>query len=484
MKKRFTYILIALILLFGFVLRCYNLKSSFSFSGEFGDNLLDIKNAVGLKTIPLTGPPVSHPWLKFGPMYYWIMIPLMLVFKFDVLVGAWFGVLGGTSIILINYFVIKKVFNEKIALVSSFLISFSPLWISFSRDARFFFFTTLVFYLFSHSLWDFYENKKGLFILGFCYSLFFHFHYSPILLFPILAYFVFLKRKRLKIKDYFNLLAGLFVPFVPLLIYDFKNNFQMFYKLILWVPYRFAGFFGLYPKNNITYGTLNQSLIATTEFIGKSFTYKSSFWFYVLVIFLIIYIFSGYKYIKSKKFEFGYSFINLSLLVGVFGIIIHGDVPVHYYLPVFSIPIIIFSDFIVKVFQRNNSFIKSILSGVIVLMLYINISYFINYYRSFDEGTFSIEPNFVSLELQKQVSNYIVNDSEGKNYSLVRVGPNDQFEEYYSQNYKYLLWLYGNEPIEGSNLSYTIYENLNRLSKEDKKIINYVGPIGIIKNEK
>ncbi|MBU0998096.1 glycosyltransferase family 39 protein, partial [Patescibacteria group bacterium] len=452
MKKRFVYILLVLILIAGFILRSYNLKNSFSFSGEFGDNLLDIKNAVILKTIPLTGPPVSHPWLKFGPMYYWIMIPLMLVFKFDVLVGAWFGVLGGTSIILINYFVIKKVFNEKIALVSSFLISFSPLWISFSRDARFFFFTTLVFYFFLYSLWNFYENKKGLFILGFCYSLFFHFHYSPILLFPILAYFVFLKRKSLKIKDYFNLLAGLFVPFVPLLIYDFKNNFQMFYKLILWVPYRFAGFIGLYPKNNLTYETLNQSLIATTEFIGKSFTYKSSFWFYVLVIFLIIYIFSSYKYIKSKKFEFGYSFIYLSLLVGVFGIIIHGDVPVHYYLPVFSIPIIIFSAFFVKVFQRNNSFIKSILSGVIVLMLYINISYFINYYRSFDESTFSIEPNFVSLELQKQVSNYIVNDSEGKNYSLVRVGPNDQFEEYYSQNYKYLLWLYGTEPIENSSL--------------------------------
>ncbi|MBU2036449.1 hypothetical protein KKC36_03325, partial [Patescibacteria group bacterium] len=166
------------------------------------------------------------------------------------------------------------------------------------------------------------------------------------------------------------------------------------------------------------------------------------------------------------------------------GIIIHGDVPVHYYLPVFSIPIIIFSAFFVKVFQRNNSFIKSILSGVIVLMLYINISYFINYYRSFDESTFSIEPNFVSLELQKQVSNYIVNDSEGKNYSLVRVGPNDQFEEYYSQNYKYLLWLYGTEPIENSSLSYTVYENVDRLSNQGKKIVNFVGPIGIVKNEK
>ncbi|MBU0998521.1 hypothetical protein KJ570_03270, partial [Patescibacteria group bacterium] len=96
----------------------------------------------------------------------------------------------------------------------------------------------------------------------------------------------------------------------------------------------------------------------------------------------------------------------------------------------------------------------------------------------------SIEPNFVSLELQKQVSNYIVNDSKGEDYFLVRVGPNDQFEEYYSQNYKYLLWLYENEPIENSSLNYTIYENADKLSNQDKKIVNFVGPIGIVKNEK
>ncbi|MFH1656287.1 MAG: hypothetical protein ABH956_00760, partial [Candidatus Nealsonbacteria bacterium] len=75
-------------------------------------------------------------------------------------------------------------------------------------------------------------------------------------------------------------------------------------------------------------------------------------------------------------------------------------------------------------------------------------------------------------------------DSKGGKYSLIRVGPNDQFEEYYSQNYKYLLWLYGNEPIENSSLSYTVYENVDRLSNQDKKIVNFIGPIGIVKNEK
>ena len=483
MKDKLNYLILFLIILLAFFLRAYRINLSFSFSGEFGDNLLDIKNAVSLKTIPLIGPPVSHPWLKFGPMYYWLMIPLMLGFNFNVLVGAWFGVIGGTLIVLINYLVIKKVFNEKLALVSSFLISFSPLWIYFSRDARFYFYSTLVFYLFLYYLWNFYKNNKGIFLLGLSYSLFFHFHYSPILLFPVLVYFIYLKRDKLKLRNYLNLLIGFTIPLVPLLIYDFKNRFQMFFKLFLWVPYRFAGFLGLYPKNNPSLGTFNQSLMATVEFIGKSFVYKSSLWFYVFIIFLIIYIYFVFKYIKSKKYKFGYSFIYLSLLISIFGIIVHGDVPVHYYLPVFSLPIIIFSDFIVNVFKTKKSFVKGIVSGIIVLLLSFNVSYLLNYYKSFNENSFSINPSFVSLSLQKQVTEFIVKDSEGMNYSLIRVGPNNQFEEYYSQNYKYLLWLSGNEPIDNSSLSYTIYENLESLTKEERKIVKMIGPIGILKND-
>ena len=484
MKNKLNYLILFLIILLAFFIRSYRINYSFSFSGEFGDNLLDIKNALSSKTIPLIGPPVSHPWLKFGPMYYWLMIPLMQIFKFNVLAGVWFGVISGTLIVLINYLVIKRVFNKKVALVSSLLISFSPLWIYFSRDARFYFLTTIVFYLFLYSLWNFYENKKGLFFIGFFYSLFFHFHYSPILLFPVLAYFIFLKRKIIKLRNYINLLVGLIIPIISLLIYDFKNKFQMFYKLILWVPYRFAGFFGLYPKNNPSLGTLNQSLMATMEFIGKSFAYKSSLWPYIYIIFLVIYIYYIFRYLKSKKYTFSYSFIYLSLLISIFGIIIHGDVPVHYYLPVFSIPIIIFSDFLVKVFEKKNSFIKGIILGIIVFSLFFNVSYLLKFYKSFNENTFSLKPNFVSLDLQKQVTDFIVEDAKNVNYSLIRVGPNDQFEEYYSQNYKYLLWLSGNEPIEKLSLSYTIYENLESLSNAQKKQVKMIGPIGILKNDK
>ena len=135
-------------------------------------------------------------------------------------------------------------------------------------------------------------------------------------------------------------------------------------------------------------------------------------------------------------------------------------------------------------FHKDNILMKRIVLGLFTLICYFNFSYFLKYYKSFNENSFSIEPSFVSVKLQEKIAHYIVNDSKNENYSLIRVGPNDRFEEYYSQNYKYLLWLYGNEPIENSSLSYTIYENIGKPSDEDVAKIHFVGPIGIVKNEK
>ncbi|OGM26426.1 hypothetical protein A2692_05065 [Candidatus Woesebacteria bacterium RIFCSPHIGHO2_01_FULL_39_95] len=63
---------------------------------------------------------------------------------------------------------------------------------------------------------------------------------------------------------------------------------------------------------------------------------------------------------------------------------------------------------------------------------------------------------------------------------MSRVGPNDQFEGDFAQNYIYLLWLRGNEPVNGQKLTYTIYEGTKPASGE---IIYNYGGLSIVKNE-
>jgi hypothetical protein len=62
----------------------------------------------------------------------------------------------------------------------------------------------------------------------------------------------------------------------------------------------------------------------------------------------------------------------------------------------------------------------------------------------------------------------ITQNTNGQPYQLKRVGPNDQFEGTYAQNYWYLGWLYGNRPTTDAQKVVTIYENGEHISYEIK----------------
>lgn len=75
---------------------------------------------------------------------------------------------------------------------------------------------------------------------------------------------------------------------------------------------------------------------------------------------------------------------------------------------------------------------------------------------------------------------------------LKRIGVNDAFEGNFAQNYQFLMWLYGNEPVkvgemiikgESAKVEYLIVENnkYNILNREVKNIYS-VGNTVILKN--
>src|SRR3989344_4326032 len=164
---------ILLIFALGLFLRFFKLQSNLYFSAEFGHNLLAIKDSYFNGTIPLVGPPTSHPWLYFGPLYYWILTPVEIIFDWDPRAAIYFGAFVGALVVLINYFVIKRIFDSKVALISSLLIAISPLWIQFSRLGRFYFLITPLFYLVFWALIRFIRKGKYLWLVGLSFGLMF-----------------------------------------------------------------------------------------------------------------------------------------------------------------------------------------------------------------------------------------------------------------------------------------------------------------------
>lgn len=130
------------------------------------------------------------------------------------------------------------------------------------------------------------------------------------------------------------------------------------------------------------------------------------------------------------------------------GLLIHGSVPVHYYVTVAPLITIIAAFAISK--------IKINLFWIFILIIAINFGFY------FSEKWFYKKGNY---ERQVQVVKDIVKDANGRKYNLSRVGEFDYYSDNYSQNYQYLLWLYGNEPSKTIEvLKYTIYEEGNNIS--------------------
>lgn len=457
-KSKLIFLSIIVLVLF---LRFYRIEQNFIFTGEVGHNLLAIKNAYTMKQIPLLGPPTSHPWLYFGPLYYWIYGPVLILSKFNPLSHAYFGALISTLIVILNYLTMRRMFNERTAIISSYLIAISPLSLEFSRFGRFFLIVNLLVYPFLYYLFEILYNRKNYFLrIGLVFGSLFSFHFTPLFLIPFMISMFILNKYKMSKKSIIRFLTGSFLTMTPFFIYDVFSGLSMTKKVLIWIPYRIAGFLGLYPKNNLSISVVHENSESIRTFILKSFIIDG----YPLINLFITLIFLFSLLILCRKMVYERSespsiiFIFSWLLWGLAAVFIHGSPPIHYFLPVFTAPIIILVLGLDQAFQYKT--IRVVFFIVISAITILNFNYYFSDKWYFIPNESIIKyPYYVPYKIQKKIVNKIIIDSKNQKFNLYRSGIYDSFESNYSQNYHFLLWLYGKEPINNSNLSYTIYEN-------------------------
>ena len=78
-----------LFILIGVFLRQYNISNDYYFSGELGKELLYTASLIEKGVFPTIGMTTSHEWLSYGPIYYWILIPLVKIFSFNPFILFW-----------------------------------------------------------------------------------------------------------------------------------------------------------------------------------------------------------------------------------------------------------------------------------------------------------------------------------------------------------------------------------------------------------
>ncbi|KXK11095.1 MAG: hypothetical protein UZ22_OP11002000477 [Microgenomates bacterium OLB23] len=120
------------------VVRLLLVHNGIFFEGELGHNYLAIKNAVLAHKIPLLGPPTSHEWLSFGPLYYWLFGPILAIGGFHPIVGALFFAVVHSVVPVLHIYIAKKLVSYEAAIASSFLLVVSPFLLLISWQSRFF----------------------------------------------------------------------------------------------------------------------------------------------------------------------------------------------------------------------------------------------------------------------------------------------------------------------------------------------------------
>ena len=135
------------------------------------------------------------------PLYVYLTIPFIWAFGLSTFSIRILSVLSGTLTVLITYFIAKKIFNSKIALLSAIFFALSPWHLSFSRMAMeatlalIFFSLAVLFFL--HS----FKNSKFFILTSLFLILSFFSYYNYQLLAPLFfLIFLFLKKEIFKNK--------------------------------------------------------------------------------------------------------------------------------------------------------------------------------------------------------------------------------------------------------------------------------------------
>ncbi len=453
--------MIFLIAILAAFLRFYRIVPNLVFHGELGDNYLAIKDFITSGQIPLLGPATSHPWLSFGPLYYWIMAPVLNMFKYDPVSGTYLIAATQVILVLVNFYFVNKLFSKKAALISSFIISISPLFINLARQSRFYSLVTVLFYPFVYTL-----ITGNLFWCGFIFGAMLNFHLTPIVFVPTII--IYLVKKKIEFKKIGHFLIGLIIPSIPFLIYNFTHGLTMVKNLSLWLPYRVAGFVGVVPKNSPTNITILNNFYTLGGFVSGAFVYRFLFGaIFVIAVFIYI-VWQVKKNWKVKKIDNEFLLV-LIFIFGYAGIFIHGNPPIHYYLPLYALPII----FVSLVLARIKS--REIIIVILAILTILNFKFYFSK-EWFNQDTTKIYPNKeVPYSLQLEATTAIYKDADGRKYSLGRVGDYDYFDQNYSQNYKYLLWWKGQAPVDDSKLKYTIYEGQSGMEEGESMIFEKGG---------
>lgn len=430
------FIIFEIVLCIGAFLRFYRIPEFMTFLGDQGRDAIIIKRILTGEHFPAIGPPTSYGQVYLGPFYYYFIAPWLFLFRFQP-AGLAIGVAFFSVLYLIaNYFAVKDIFDKKVALLSTILITFSITMISSSRFSwnpnLLSFATLLAIYCFIKAI----KTDKVIFYIlsGIFLSIAIQLHYVSLFLIPgismVLLWHLYKKQKsrnQLRLA-YAFFLASFIVFSSPLIIFDLRHQFLNTHNFITLLTQstgqhtnKIATFFASFHDLNMFALNTNVPFFLTT----------------IILFGLLL-----YAYIESNKQTISKLMLFLFICnLIAFSLLYSGPRFPHYFGTLYPLYYILLATIITIVTKKLNKKLSLfVISCAIVIFIATNARgyYFIN----------GVASNQV---IQAQTSAKAIYQNVSSNTYRLTSLP----ERYSDSTYRYFLELSGKRPVEKDSIERT-----------------------------
>ncbi len=424
-----TLVAVVVFFIFGAFLRFYRLDAFVTFLGDQGRDVIIIKRILTLEHFPAIGAPTSIGQVYLGPFYYYFIAPWLLLFNFNP-IGPAFGTAFISSLfIILNFFLVREIFNRKTALISTAFLSLSAVIVSFSRFSwnpnLLPLFTLVTIYFVIKS---FKTNLSIFYILaGAFLSFSIQLHYLALILFLplVIVFFSHAWEHKKKIKELLVQYGYCAVSFLffssPLVIFDLRHQFLNTNNFIALLK----------TSSNVATNKLTNafdvfSYLNIYTFGAKFHPTVNIVLFFILVALLVFFIVRLHKTMRIFFIFFLFSLVSLSLF---------GGPKFEHYLGILYLQYFVFLSYILHVLSDSRI-------GTAVIVIFIGVFFFFNMknYHIDGQGSYQIQ---TAQERAKILFDNITDTKFTVTSLPVRTS---------DSTYRYFLEIWGKRPIEKDSL--------------------------------
>lgn len=450
--KNYSFIII--IWAIGLFLRCYRQNELLGFYFDQGRDAKMAADIISLKNFPAIGPTTGIEGLFLGPFWYYLIVPGYIIGHGDPAIASYFIAFLESLTIPLIYFLLKKYWSFKSAILGSVFWAFSHYLIRssrwFSNPSSLPLFVVLIIWF----LTKIFKEKKSKYwpwvflLVGFSLQLE---AASAIFFIPIIIVLSLLnisEIKKVKFKTWFFSAISFGVLLLPQLAFEIKNKFL--------ITKNFIGFL----TGRVNSNTGKSWAIPTLDFaLKRIFDYYNNFFSkldtnvtWVSVVFLAIFViglvFLIVKNLKNKFLQILLCWLFVPLILLLFFVGNYGNL-YDYYLTGF------FPAFIMLFALAIASYLSYFSIAIVFYLFYtVNIPALKNYITAGPDG-----PQHITLANEKWAVLKVCNETKSKDYNVdIYVPP------VITHAYDYLFnWYIGQHKCHSQNVSqvsllYTIYE--------------------------